>query len=219
MRCKTSYLQSWMLSKSRSGSSSGLFQPQKFDTLLALDFEATCISNKQIEPQEIIEFPCLKINTKTFEVESEFHHYVRPKFHPQLSDFCTELTGIMQEMVEDQLEFSQVMDQFQQWIDHENLGKFALVTCGDWDLKTCLKKQCEISNINLPNWAHQWINLKKAHKTVHGHFPRSLHEVLKVNGLTFQGRPHSGIDDTKNIAMAIKKLALKGHIFDYTTKL
>ena len=31
--------------------------PQKFDFLLALDFEATCLENRKIEPvQEIIEF-------------------------------------------------------------------------------------------------------------------------------------------------------------------
>ena len=36
-------------------------------------------------------------------------------------------------------------------------------------------------------------------------------------GLEFQGRPHSGIDDTKNIAIIIKELALLGHIYEYNS--
>ena len=127
-----------------------------------------CLKDEKINPQEIIEFPCLKICTKTFEVVSEFHYYVRPKFHPKLSEFCTELTGIMQETVENELEFCQVMDKFQAWLEVENLNgaNFAMVTCGDWDLRTCLRRQCEISQMTLPIWAHQWINLKISHKSV-----------------------------------------------------
>ena len=58
--------------------------------------------------------------------------------------------------------------------------------------------------------------LKISHQKVHNHFPRSLSEILRVNELKFEGKPHSGIDDTRNIANAIKALGLKGHIFDYT---
>ena len=50
----------------------------------------------------------------------------------------------------------------------------------------------------------------------HGKFPRSLNDILTINDLEFEGRPHSGIDDSKNIAKAVKALALKAHIFDYT---
>ena len=68
----------------------------------------------------------------------------------------------------------------------------------------------------MPFWAKKWINLKISHQKVHNRFPRSLSEILQVNELKFEGRPHSGIDDTRNIANVIKALALKGHIFDYT---
>jgi inhibitor of KinA sporulation pathway (predicted exonuclease) len=46
--------------------------------------------------QEIIEFPCIKINANTCEVEDIFHQYVQPKEIPVITPFCTELTGIMQ---------------------------------------------------------------------------------------------------------------------------
>ncbi|KAF6773816.1 hypothetical protein AHF37_07533 [Paragonimus kellicotti] len=73
---------------------------QKFAHFLVLDFEATCERNTKLSPMEIIEFPVVKVNAQTLLSESEFHHYVRPVVHPDLTDFCTELTGIIQDMVE-----------------------------------------------------------------------------------------------------------------------
>ena len=61
--------------------------------LLVLDFEATCSKGSQPHPQEIIEFPCIKVNTENMKIESTFHQYVRPESHPVLTDFCTQLTG------------------------------------------------------------------------------------------------------------------------------
>jgi len=41
--------------------------------------------------QEIIEFPVLKVNGVTFETEAQFHQYIQPDVHRELSDFCTEV--------------------------------------------------------------------------------------------------------------------------------
>ena len=201
-------LQSWLIQSSVRN------MKQKFDYLLALDFEATCLKDRQIQPQEIIEFPCLKIETKDFDIVDEFHSYVRPIFNPKLSEFCIELTGILQETVENEPEFSQVLTSFENWLELDT--NFAFVTCGDWDLKKCLPNQCQASGIAVPSWSRQWINLKKIHQKNHGHFPRSLAEILRQNGLKFEGRPHSGIDDTKNIARVIKALGIRGCNFEIT---
>ncbi len=77
-------------------SSKSVRKTQPFDYFLVVDFEATCDWKVQPQPQEIIEFPCMKVNASTLEVDSVFHEYVRPKVHPILTDFCTELTGIVQ---------------------------------------------------------------------------------------------------------------------------
>ena len=193
------------------------FREQKFSHLLAIDFEATCLSgNRLIDPQEIIEFPCLKVETKGFNVVDQFHSYVKPKFHPILSEFCTELTGIMQETVQAQPEFPIVFKMFQDWLSANNdMGNdFAFVTCGDWDLKVCLPNQCKASGLKLPEYCQRWVNIKKSHQMVHNKFPRSLNEMLVQNGLSFEGRPHSGIDDTQNLVRLIKALAVSGHVFD-----
>ena len=67
--------------------------PRPIDYFLVLDFEATCDDGSRLKPQEIIEFPVLKVNARTLKTEAEFHTYVRPTFHPVLTAFCTELTG------------------------------------------------------------------------------------------------------------------------------
>jgi len=56
-----------------AASSNGSIQPQKYDYFLVLDFEATCDEERKIHPIEIIEFPVLKINARTFQCESTFH--------------------------------------------------------------------------------------------------------------------------------------------------
>ena len=48
-------------------------KPQNYDYFLVLDFEATCDDQRKPHPIEIIEFPVLKINARTFECESTFH--------------------------------------------------------------------------------------------------------------------------------------------------
>ena len=107
---------------------------------------------------EIIEFPVLKVNGKTFEIEDKFHRYVRPTVNAELSCFCTQLTGwfflflkeffvvkifffqtgILQEMVDESDKFSKVFIDFQQWLVDSGLiyqnqtpsTSFTFVTCG-----------------------------------------------------------------------------------------
>ena len=67
--------------------------------LLVLDFEATCDDTDKIVPKEemeITEFPTILYDLHDDKVEAVFHEYVRPSLHPQLTKFCTDLTGIQQ---------------------------------------------------------------------------------------------------------------------------
>ncbi|XP_074077705.1 ERI1 exoribonuclease 3 isoform X2 [Macrotis lagotis] len=138
--------------------------PQRYHYFLVLDFEATC-DKPQIHPQEIIEFPILKLNGQTMEIESTFHMYVQPAVHPQLTPFCTELTGIIQGMVDGQPSLQQVLERVDEWMAKEGLldpsVKSIFVTCGDWDLKVMLPGQCQYLGLPVADYFKQWINLKK----------------------------------------------------------
>ncbi|CAH8652708.1 unnamed protein product [Heterobilharzia americana] len=195
---------------------------QKFAYFMVLDFEATCERDKKIEAPEIIEFPVLMVNPSTFRIEANFHQYVKPTVNPQLSDFCTELTGIIQDMVEDQPDLPTVLKMFDSFLREKNLNvhpsKFAFVTCGDWDLKTMLPVQCKQLGIDVPDYFKQWINLKQVYCDVMGQFPQSMMSMLSDLKLKHVGRHHSGIDDCTNIANILCELIRKGATPEYTGK-
>ncbi|CAN8028647.1 unnamed protein product, partial [Ixodes persulcatus] len=172
---------------------------QPFDYFLVLDFEATCSREKPPpHPQEIIEFPVLKVNGRSFQVESTFHQYVQPRVHRELSSFCTELTGIIQDMVDEQPFLEEVLEKFHQWMCSEGLlgspeKRAAFVTFGDWDLQKMLPSQCSYFKIPMPEYLTSWINLKKAFVEATGHWPKTLPETLEYCRLEQVGRHHSGI--------------------------
>jgi len=70
------------------------------DYICVLNFEATSNDGPPPRPQEIIEFSSLLINVKTREIDDTFHHYVKPDVHPELSPFCTDLTGTAQDTID-----------------------------------------------------------------------------------------------------------------------
>ncbi|XP_065293431.1 uncharacterized protein Snp isoform X2 [Dermacentor albipictus] len=104
---------------------------------------------------EIIEFPVLKVNGRTFETEATFHTYVQPQAHPQLTAFCIELTGIVQDMVDGQPHLQQVLSQFDVWMREQGLlqARTVFVTFGDWDLQ---KMHSQIARVTgpRPSWMH-----------------------------------------------------------------
>ena len=125
------------------------FAEQKCDYFIVLDFEAQCEKDKQLQPQEVIEFPALLVNAKTIEITDVFHQYVMPTVHTQITPFCTELTGITQDMVEGQPDLREVLSMFNDWLFKHGLLRgseeitppsFTFVTCGNWDLMFCISK-------------------------------------------------------------------------------
>lgn len=191
---------------------------QQYDYFLVLDFEATCDAPENIDPQEIIEFPVLKVNGQTFKTESSFHSYVKPKVNPELTPFCTRLTGIIQDMVDSEPHFEDVFANFNKWMKQEGLlephTKFTFVTCGDWDLKYMLPLQCQRVGICVPPYMRTWINIKTCFAELTRTWPRNLMTILERCELVHVGKLHSGIDDCKNIANIIKDFAGRGYVFE-----
>lgn len=88
------------LTQATLSSSLGITKPsQDFDYLIAIDFEATCDSNMTLYPQEIVEFPAILVNVLTRRIEAVFHTFVKPVYHPKLTDFCKTFLGIQQDQV------------------------------------------------------------------------------------------------------------------------
>ena len=183
-----------------------------------LDFECTC------EPgwgyvHEIIEFPCVLLDTRTREITDSFHSFVRPTENATLSSFCTELTGIEQATVASAPTLPEVLERLDAWLRERGLvgdapaASFALATDG-WDLEHFLDVECDRKGIAKPGaYLDRWVDLSrafdlrraatdKANGRKKGRSSRrsNLPTMLRHHKLEFEGRLHSGIDDATNLA-------------------
>lgn len=99
-------------------------QIRQTPTLVIMDTEQVCWEDslerraKGEGPQrEVIQLAAVTIDTQTFSEISSFEVMVKPVIYPQLSLFCTELTGITQERVDTEgLSFSEAYDKWLAYI-------------------------------------------------------------------------------------------------------
>jgi len=64
----------------------------EFNFLIVVDFESTCWEKRRGNP-EIIEFSAVLLDLSNGEISNEFQQFVTPVENPQLTSFCTNLTG------------------------------------------------------------------------------------------------------------------------------
>lgn len=192
-----------------------------FDRLVVLDFEATCQEGEPPDPQEIIEFPSVLVSLSERAILAEHESFVRPLAHPTLSAFCTELTAIRQEDVDGAPAFPEAFDAHQAWLASQGLleSTFAFVTCGEWDLRSMLPRQCATSGLVIPPAYRRWINVKTIFQRTLQKKPGGMPSMLSALGLELEGRHHRGIDDCRNIARIVLALHERGASFDITTRL
>ncbi|KAK7693238.1 hypothetical protein QCA50_002804 [Cerrena zonata] len=144
---------------------------QSYDAFLVLDVEATCMPGTDFNyPNEIIEWPVLLLRWKDrdavgrankLQVVDEFRSFVKPVWRPQLSPFCTSLTGITQADVDNAPHYTAVIAKFREFlvrhglidpVSNTPLVRFCWCTDGPWDIRDFVVKQCFISKIPIPTW-------------------------------------------------------------------
>ncbi|XP_058672192.1 ERI1 exoribonuclease 2 [Ammospiza caudacuta] len=221
--------------RTRSGARAGA--GQRFAFLIVLDFEATCWGERDRRGPEIIEFPAVLLNTSTGAIESEFHMYVQPQEHPILSEFCKELTGITQNQVDQGVPLNICLSQFMKWIQKIQKEKkimfstdsqsnytseakaCAFVTWTDWDLGVCLHYECRRKQLRKPDILNSWIDLKATYRAFYNRKPKGLNGALQDLGIAFEGREHSGLDDSRNTARLAWRLICDGCVLKVTKSL
>ncbi|XP_041368570.1 3'-5' exoribonuclease 1-like [Gigantopelta aegis] len=188
----------------------------KFDYLLVIDYEATCMENNTNYKHEIIEFPGVLIDVQEMKIVDEFHCYCKPQLNRRLTAFCTQLTGITQEKVDAAAEFPEVLSRFQEWMSSHHLHEYykvAIVTDGPWDMSRFMFTQCQLSGICYPRWAKKWINIRKLYSNYYQCRRCRIEEMLSRLGMKFEGNLHSGIDDARNIARIAMHMLKDGCAF------
>lgn len=165
----------------------------------------------------------------------EFHRYLRPVEIPILSDYCINLTGILQETVDSGDLLADVIEEFRKWlketIKEKQLvlpktkksnrdGNCALVTWGNWDFLIQLRNECQRKKIRRPSFFNQWIDLKEIYiekGTFRDQF--TFGDALVQSGIDFVGRPHNGLDDARNTAVLAWKMNKEGSFLRITKDL
>lgn len=168
-------------------------------TYIIVDFEATCCDDGRIarEEMEMIEIGAVALHGNGPHTLGEFHAFVRPVRHTQLTVFCKRLTNIAQQKVDRADAFGAVMENFARWIASFDGPVFC--SWGDYD-KHQLRQDCDCHGIGYP-FGDEHINIKKRFaENMSMHKPYGLEQALAKVGLECEGQPHRGIDDARNMA-------------------
>lgn len=164
---------------------------------IILDLEATCWQGKALAPNETIEIGALCINRHQ-EILGEFNQFIKPAQSDILSDFCTELTSITQDMVEHASYFPEVIKHFQEWIASFE-GDYLLCSWGKYD-RNQFERDSKYHQLPT-DWLKKHISLKHQYSEILG--TRKLFGMkgaLIREKIPLDGTHHRGIDDARNIA-------------------
>jgi inhibitor of KinA sporulation pathway (predicted exonuclease) len=167
---------------------------------LVLDVEATCSENNDVPrlQMEIIEIGAVILSASDLRVVDEWQSFVRPVRHPRLTRFCTELTGIRQQDVEEAAIFPEVIGRLARW----SAGFAGLVFCswGNYD-RNQIQQDCAHHRVVNPFAGVESINLKTKFARMQGGRKKlGLAEALALARLSPLGAHHRGIDDARNMA-------------------
>jgi inhibitor of KinA sporulation pathway (predicted exonuclease) len=176
------------------------------DLLLVIDVEATCWEGEPPSGQEneIIEVGICTLDVATGERREKRSLLVNPELS-QISPFCTQLTTLTQEQVDQGISFAEACTILQsEYLSHQRVW----ASYGDYD-RAQFERQCHTRQIAYP-FGSRHINIKTLFALCHG----LAHEVgmaraLEIAGITLEGTHHRGGDDAWNIAALVSRLMLK----------
>ena len=198
---------------------------------IIFDIEATCLppEDKEINPNfesEIIQIGAVKVrpvyNNKELTLNKYnkvapaydhmhqagiFNAYIKPDSTDKLTKYCTDLTGITDELLDEEGKpFEDVITEFQQWIfdDNESQDKDAwLCSWGFYD-KAIMEEQCYQFGIS-KLWLQKHISIKHQYSRIIKQKYMSIKNAIKREGLKFEGRQHDAVNDSKAAAKIFEK--------------
>lgn len=175
------------------------------ETSVIVDVEATCC-NDSLFPRhqmEIIEIGAVAVRSESGEITSDFQSFIRPVRNPTLTDFCRELTSITQEQVDSADDYPTVMQSFRRWL--ASLGDYDFCSWGFYDRKQ-FEQDSDFHSVGYPfAGPHRNVKIEFA-EAIGSKKKMGVGGALRHLGFTFEGTPHRGIDDAKNIARIYREI-------------
>ena len=169
--------------------------------IAVVDIEATCWDSEHGEKipegqeSEIIEIGIAILNMANGEVDRLESYIVKP-IKSKVSKFCTDLTTLTQEQVDQGITFERAIKNM---INDVRTKKMVWASFGEYDKKMFVK-QCKEREVEYPFSPHH-LNVKTLFA-----LKKQLVKMigtggaLRELGLQFEGTQHRGVDDAKNIA-------------------
>lgn len=174
------------------------------DAILIIDLEATCWRGPVPEgmQSEIIEIGIAVVDLKTKELLETDSIIVKPKTST-ISEFCTELTTITQEMIDEQgVSFEEACKIL---TNKFKSNRRLWASWGKYDYNQ-IQNDCKLNKVDFP-MGRDYYNLKPLFSIKHslGH-DLGVATALEHLEMEFEGTHHRGIDDAKNIARIFKTM-------------
>jgi len=168
------------------------------EKIIIIDLEATCWNGPVPKGQanEIIEIGICELDTISGAITKNKGILIKPE-HSTVSPFCTELTTITQELLDNEgVSFEEAIELLEQEYQPD---QYTWASYGQYDLNM-LKKQCSYRKISYP-MGSQHINVKELFSEVKGLTKKvGMNGALHILDIPLEGTHHRGVDDAKNIA-------------------
>ncbi len=170
---------------------------------VVIDLEATTDSGKKEAcavprtEMETLEFGAVLVSADALQPLETFQSFVQPVRHPILTRFCTELTGIRQEMIEGAPPFPVAMEALRKAMFEGRPG-VAWASWGQFD-DNQLRQDHDFHGMPYEMPPH--LNLKKRFQEVQARDrPCGMAHALRLCELQLEGAHHRALDDAQNIA-------------------
>eukprot|EP00283_Hemiselmis_rufescens_P014711 CAMPEP_0173453650 /NCGR_PEP_ID=MMETSP1357-20121228/50992_1 /TAXON_ID=77926 /ORGANISM="Hemiselmis rufescens, Strain PCC563" /LENGTH=259 /DNA_ID=CAMNT_0014420619 /DNA_START=36 /DNA_END=815 /DNA_ORIENTATION=- len=181
-------------------------EEQQYRYLVIIDIEGG--ANDRPGEDEIIELPCIVIDRETRTEEIRFHRFTRPV---GWDSYLKDQPNSRKNPDSNAVSFKQALGELQQVLEAAGmLSQSLCVTCGDWDLKTIVPKQCAKSRIQVPLVMNQWCNLKDEFNAFYGCKVSGMKGMLSRLKMPLKGNHHLGMHDVSNIASILLRMLKDG---------
>jgi inhibitor of KinA sporulation pathway (predicted exonuclease) len=176
-------------------------------SVLVIDVESTCWEPPEVQPRneisEIIEVGIAVVNIDSLKIEKNDSIIIRPQ-KSRVSKFCTKLTTLTQEYVDQGMTFQAAMEILRR--DYRSEDR-TFVSWGDYDRKM-FERNCKDYGVKYP-FGQRHMNLKNSF-AIFNALDREvgLDAALEHLGMKLEGIHHRGVDDAKNIAKLFINVAM-----------
>ena len=178
---------------------------RRLDKIVVVDVEATCWDGRPPNGQfnDIIEIGITLMDVRSLDIDKPESIIVKPT-NSQISSFCTELTTLTQQQVDQGIAFSAACKKLEKDYDTRNR---VWASWGDYD-RVQFGKQCDRERIYYP-FGRSHINVKNLFALKNAFRKAgSVMRAMDFLDFQFEGTLHRGVDDAWNIARILR------HIFE-----